>query len=79
MKNGVSNIEIQHTTLIPKYVKNLLSNLQKLKENLNNYNCNSYIMKIIKDFESWMYLFRDSSEEQTVVDSEIRLISRKIF
>ena len=40
MKNGVSNIEIQHTTLIPQYVKNLLSNLRKLKENLNNYNYN---------------------------------------
>ncbi len=78
MKNGVSNIEIQHTTLIPKYVKNLLSNLQKLKENLNNYNCNSYIMKIIKDFESWMYLFRDSSEEQTVVDSEINDAKEKM-
>ena len=63
MKNGVSNIEIQHTTLIPKYIKNLLSNLQKLKDDLINYNCNSYIMRIIKDFESWMYLFRDSSNE----------------
>ena len=78
MKNGVSNIEIQHTTLIPKYVKNLLSNLQKLKDDLINYNCNSYIMRIIKDFESWMYLFRDSSKEQTVVDSEINDAKEKM-
>ena len=78
MKNGVSNIEIQHTTLIPKYIKNLLSNLQKLKDDLINYNCNSYIMRIIKDFESWMYLFRDSSKEQTVVDSEINDAKEKM-